>query len=347
MERKMNCSQMLKSVVVLGAGSWGTCLAIHLARKGIECCLWARNDAVANSLKEVGENRKYLQGVRLPENLEITSSLKEALAGRDVILFVVPSHGFRQIANQANKILCANSQHNAVSAIVSCSKGIENETLLTMTGVMAEVMPRFQDRLSVLSGPSFADEVARELPAAVSVASKDEKTTQALQHLFATETFRVYGSSDIIGVEIGGALKNVMAIASGISDGLGFGTNARAALITRGLAEMTRMGVALGAQPRTFAGLAGIGDLVLTCTGDLSRNRHVGLRLGKGECLDEIVKSMSMVAEGVKTTRSAFFLASKHDVEMPITQSVYSILYEGKNPQQTVRELMTRPLVHE
>lgn len=338
---------MLKNVVVLGAGSWGTCLAIHLARKGVKCCLWARSDEVANSLKETRQNRKYLQGVRLPDNLEITSSLKEALTGRDVILFVVPSHGFRQIAIEANEILCANNQNHTVSAIVSCSKGVENETLLTMTGVMAQVMPMFRDRLAVLSGPSFADEVAKALPAAVSVASKYEKTTLALQHLFATETFRVYGSSDIIGVEIGGALKNVMAIASGISDGLGFGTNARAALITRGLAEITRMGVALGAQARTFSGLAGIGDLVLTCTGDLSRNRQVGLRLGKGECLDEIIKSMSMVAEGVKTTKSAYFLASKYGVEMPITQSVYSILYDDKNPQQTVRELMTRPLVHE
>ncbi len=343
----MGSQIIFNTAAVLGAGSWGTCLAIHLARKGIQCRLWARNETFADNMQKTRENKKYLKGIPLPEHLEVTSSLADALTNREIILFVVPSHGLRQIAVQVNEILCSKGCSPALSAIVSCSKGIENDTLMTMTEIMAETMPKYQNRIAVLSGPSFADEVARELPTAVSIASKETATTQSLQHMFSTETFRVYGSTDITGVEIGGALKNVMAIASGISDGLGFGANARAALITRGLAEIARMGEALGAHPRTFSGLAGIGDLVLTCTGDLSRNRQVGLKLGHGQMLNEIIASMSMVAEGVKTTKSAFFLASRYGVEMPITQSVYSILYEGKNPRDTVRELMTRPLVHE
>ncbi|PXF57043.1 MAG: glycerol-3-phosphate dehydrogenase [Deltaproteobacteria bacterium] len=343
----------MKRVGVLGAGSWGTALAVLLVNKGIKTVLWARNHEFAKQIRKSRENKSYLPGIELPAALEITSDISIAVTDKEVILFVVPSHGFREVAKQVSMALDDLSQlpnhqitksPNLPYALVSASKGIENKTLLTMTEIMEEVLPsRLSGRLAALSGPSFAQEVASSIPTAVTIAASEPKLCTGLQDLFTTETFRVYTSLDLIGVQLGGALKNVMAIASGISDGMGFGTNTRAALITRGLAEMSRLGMRLGANPLTFAGLAGLGDLVLTCTGDLSRNRQVGLKLGQGRSIEAILKEMSMVAEGVKTTNSVYAMAEKYKVEMPITNQVYRVLYQGLDPKDAVNELLTRP----
>ena len=335
----------MKRVGVLGAGSWGTALAVLLANKGIKTVLWARNQEFAKQIRESRENTLYLPGFELPAVLEITSDISKAVTDKEVILFVVPSHGLREVAKQVSIALNDLSQSpNLPYAVVSASKGIENRTLLTMTEIMEEVLPsRLSGRLAALSGPSFAQEVASSIPTAVTIAASEHKLCTGLQDLFTTETFRVYTSLDLMGVQLGGALKNVMAIASGISDGMGFGTNTRAALITRGLAEMSRLGMRLGANPLTFAGLAGLGDLVLTCTGGLSRNRQVGLKLGQGQSIDTILKEMSMVAEGVKTTSSVYAMAEKYKVEMPITNQVYRVLYKGLDPKDAVNELLTRP----
>ena len=343
----------MKRVGVLGAGSWGTALALLLANKKIKTVLWARNQEVAKQIRESRENTLYLPGFKLPAALEITSDISKAVTDKDVILFVVPSHGFRKVAKQVAMALDDLSQSpnhqitkspNLPYALVSASKGIENRTLLTMTEIMEEVLPsRLSGRLAALSGPSFAQEVASSMPTAVTIAASEHKLCTGLQELFTTETFRVYTSLDLMGVQLGGALKNVIAIASSISDGMGFGTNTRAALITRGLAEMSRLGMRLGANPLTFAGLAGLGDLVLTCTGDLSRNRQVGLKLGQGRSIDTILKEMSMVAEGVKTTNAVYAMAEKYNVEMPITNQVYRVLYQGLDPKDAVNELLMRP----
>ena len=343
----------MKRVGVLGAGSWGTALAVLLANKGNKTVLWARNQEFAKQIRESRENKSYLPGIELPAALEITSDISKAVTDKEVILFVVPSHGLREVAKQVSMALddLSKSPNHQITkspnlpyALVSASKGIENRTLLTMTEIMEEVLPsRLSGRLAALSGPSFAQEVASSIPTAVTIAASEHKLCTGLQDLFTTETFRVYTSLDLMGVQLGGALKNVMAIASGISDGMGFGTNTRAALITRGLAEMSRLGMRLGANPLTFAGLAGLGDLVLTCTGDLSRNRQVGLKLGQGRSIDTILKEMSMVAEGVKTTNSVYAMAEKYKVEMPITNQVYRVLYEGLDPKDAVNELLTRP----
>ncbi len=336
-------------VAVLGAGSWGTALAVLLAGKGIAVRLWARRPEFASELQEVRENRVYLPGVRFPETVSVTSSLAETLEGAEVLLFVVPSHGFRAVARGvAAELKLSEGGGCRIAAVVSATKGIENDTLQVMTGVLeSELPPSMRGTFAVLSGPSFADEVARDMPTAVTIASFDQELSSRLRELFSTPFFRAYSSLDVMGVQLGGAVKNVMAIAAGISDGMGLGSNTRAALITRGLAEMARLGVTLGANPLTFSGLAGLGDLVLTCTGDLSRNRFVGLELGKGRSLEEILSSMKMVAEGVKNTYSVYHLAKTHGVDMPITQCVYRILYEGYNPRAAVEELMTRPLKDE
>jgi glycerol-3-phosphate dehydrogenase (NAD(P)+) len=343
----------MKRVGVLGAGSWGTALAVLLANKGIKTVLWARNQEFAKQIRKSRKNKSYLPDIELPAALEITSDISKAVTDKEVILFVVPSHGLREVAKQVSMAIDDLSQSpnhqitkspNLPYALISASKGIENRTLLTMTEIMEEVLPsRLSGRLAALSGPSFAQEVASSIPTAVTIAASEHKLCTGLQDLFTTETFRVYTSLDLMGVQLGGALKNVMAIASGISDGMGFGTNTRAALITRGLAEMSRLGMRLGANPLTFTGLAGLGDLVLTCTGDLSRNRQVGLKLGQGQSIDTILKEMSMVAEGVKTTNSVYAMAEKYKVEMPITNQVYRVLYQGLDPKDAVNELLTRP----
>jgi glycerol-3-phosphate dehydrogenase (NAD(P)+) len=331
----------MKRVSVIGAGSWGTTLAWILASKcrdkDVEVGLWVREEEVLSEVIETRENKSFLPGVELPENIIATSSLREAIEGVDVIVCVVPSHGIRGVFKEAAEYLKSDA------IIVNASKGVEQGTLLTSREVLREILPdSFKDKVAALSGPSFAKEVSAGLPAAVSCASVHKADAAMIQELFSTPSFRVYTNTDPIGVELGGVLKNVIAIASGITDGLELGTNARAALITRGLNEISRLGVAMGGRRETFFGLSGVGDLVLTCTGVLSRNYTVGLRLGRGESMDEIVSSMKMVAEGVKTSHAVFELAKRHKIEMPITEEVVKVLYDGKAPKSAVTELMSR-----
>jgi glycerol-3-phosphate dehydrogenase (NAD(P)+) len=327
---------MSERIGVIGAGSWGTTLADLLARRGHDVTLWAYEPELAAEMRSTGINSRFLPDIPLSPRLICTHSLSETVENAALVLFVSPTQVMRGVLDQVTPYLPAGIP------LVSASKGIEVKTLLTMSQLFREVLPpsRHQE-IAVLSGPSFAREVALRMPTAVAVASGDDVARQ-VQAAFVTDYFRVYTNRDLVGVELGGAIKNVIAIAAGISDGLGFGHNTRAALITRGLAEMSRLGLAAGAQPSTFSGLAGMGDLVLTCTGDLSRNRTVGIRLGKGEPLEAILASMTMVAEGVKTTVSAWMLAQRHGVEMPIIEQVYRILYERKSARQAVLELMTR-----
>ncbi|NOX19688.1 MAG: NAD(P)-dependent glycerol-3-phosphate dehydrogenase [Nitrospirae bacterium] len=320
-------------ISVIGAGSWGTALAVLLAEKEYDVSLWVHEEDIAREMKETRVNRVYLPDVELPENIKITSSFEEALYRTRYVLCVVPTQYVRSVFKEATKYL----EEDAV--IISASKGIEKGTLLTVSGVLSEIT---HHPVAVLSGPSFAKEVIKKLPTAVTLAVKDRFLGLLLQEIFNTDYFRVYTHHDVLGVELGGALKNVIAIASGISDGLGLGLDARAALITRGLAEITRLGVKMGAEEKTFSGLSGIGDLVLTCTGALSRNYTVGVKLGKGMTLKEILAGMTAVAEGVETSVSAYELSKKMSVEMPIVEQVYLVLHHGKDPSEAVRELMTR-----
>lgn len=322
---------------VLGSGSFGTACATVLTQNFDEVRLWGRDPALIRSVNEKHENSKYLPGIELSPKLTATDDLAHALQGVELVVSAAPSHATREVMGKAVAHL-----PKAVP-IITVTKGIENETLLTMTELLEDSLPEeFHPYLAVLSGPSFAKEMVRKMPTVVTVAAHWEKVARACQSAFQTETFRVYTSKDVVGVQYGGALKNVIAIAAGISDGLGFGHNARAAIITRGLAEITRVAVRCGANPLTLSGLSGMGDLVLTCTGDLSRNRRVGLDLGKGKTLEEILAGMSEVAEGVKTARSAKQLAEKTGVEMPICEQIYCIAYEKKDPKAAVVELMTR-----
>lgn len=325
----------MSRVAVIGAGSWGTALAGLLARQGHPCVLWSRNERVARQIREERVNAEYLPDVELPRDLRVTLHWPEALDAAEFVVVAVPSHAVREIVFGA----AAHVPDGAV--LVSGTKGLEVETLDRPSQILREVFPGHPAPV-VITGPSFAWEVAHEMPTAVTAASEDEETARRVQRLFSTSRFRVYTDDDVIGAELGGALKNVIALAAGIADGLGYGHNSRAAIITRGLAEITRLGLALGARTRTFAGLSGLGDLVLTCTGDLSRNRSVGLRLGRGERLDDILTGMKMVAEGIKTTRAARRLARSTEVEMPIVEEVYTILFDGKPPEQATADLMLR-----
>jgi glycerol-3-phosphate dehydrogenase (NAD(P)+) len=332
----------MERVAVLGAGSWGTALAKLLADQGMRTALWARRPEQAAEIQGTRENRAYLPGFRLPDTLRATADMQDALAGAEMVVSVVPTHGLRDVLAQAAPLVTPGVP------VVSATKGIENESLKLVSQIFEDHWPPEMHRtLTFLGGPSFAREVAAGIPTAVSVAGKDPAVGNLVQHAFATQRFRVYYTEDVVGVELGGALKNVVAIAAGAADGLGFGHNTRAALITRGLAEVSRLALHMGANPLTMAGLSGMGDLVLTCTGDLSRNRSVGLQLGKGKSLDEILGGMTMVAEGVRTTKSAHMLAQREDVEMPITNEIYNVLYEGKSPMEAVVALMTRRLKHE
>lgn len=330
---------MAGGLTVLGAGSWGTALAGVLAGKGLPVYLCCRDPQHAARMAAERENSAYLPGFKLAPGIQPTTDLGVVAACRAVVM-AVPSHGFRSVFKRVIPHLAPDT------AIISATKGIENDSLLTMTAVMAEELaaadPSPACHLGCLAGPSFAREVAEGLPTAVTVAAASREEALFFQELFFTQRFRVYIGTDLIGQELGGALKNIIAIAAGISDGLGYGTNSRAALITRGLAEITRLGVAMGANPLTFSGLAGLGDLVLTCTGDLSRNRSVGLKLGQGMSLADILAEMRMVAEGVKTTRSARALAHRQGVEMPILEEVYLVLYEDKPCRQAVYDLLAR-----
>ncbi|MDY6848556.1 MAG: NAD(P)H-dependent glycerol-3-phosphate dehydrogenase [Thermodesulfobacteriota bacterium] len=327
------------NIAVIGAGSWGTTLADLLARKGNQVTLWAYEADLVERMSANRVNDLYLPDTVLHENLAFSSDLPQTVTDREVVLLVPPSQVM------AGLIRIAAPHFSEDVLIISASKGIETETLRMMSEVLEDELPAARhEGLTFLSGPSFAKEVAAGMPTAVVVASRDPQQVLRAQQIMSTESFRTYTNNDIIGVELGGALKNVIALAAGVADGLGFGYNSRAALITRGLAEITRLGIAKGARPDTFAGLAGMGDLVLTCTGDLSRNRSVGIELGRGRSLEEIMSGMNMVAEGVKTTLSTYRLAVKLGVEVPITEQMYRILYEGKPPRQAVSDLMARDL---
>lgn len=330
---------MVEKIGVIGAGSWGTTLADLLAKKGHDVTLWAYEPHLVAEMAETRTNSLFLPGILLNGKLRYTNSLAEAVAGRKIILVVSPSQVVRPVLREALPHL----EKDAL--LISASKGVETGTLLLVSQVYEEVLPADLLRnFAILSGPSFAREVALEMPTAIVAAAAAAGVAKRVQEVFSTGYFRVYTNNDVVGVELGGAIKNVIAIAAGISDGLGFGSNTRAALITRGLTEISRLGKAMGAEAATFAGLAGMGDLVLTCTGDLSRNRTVGINLGKGRRLQEILAEMRMVAEGVKTAESAYQLALKVGVAMPIIEAVYRILYEEKSPRSAVMELMTRDL---
>ncbi len=328
----------MSRIAVIGAGSWGTTLACLLADKGNDVSLWVYEDELAKDIKKTGINTGYLPKASLPDRISVSSRIKDVLRDAEYVVNAVPTQHTRGVFNNAAMHIPGDA------LLVNASKGIEKGTLLTVSGILAEVSGK---RAAVLSGPSFAAEVISKHPTAVTIASEDKAKGLKLQRLFSTEYFRVYTNTDVIGAELGGALKNVMAIASGISDGLGLGSSTRAALITRGLAEMTRIGVAMGAVEKTFVGLSGLGDLVLTCTGTLSRNYTVGFRLGKGERLKDILASMTMVAEGVATSESAYELSKRHDVEMPIIEQIYKVIKEDKSPLDAVKELMTRSLKSE
>jgi glycerol-3-phosphate dehydrogenase (NAD(P)+) len=327
---------------VIGGGSWGTTLAHLLAEKGFKISLWVYEAELCRIMKEKKVNTFYLPGVRLSSNISPTNSLREACSEKDFLLIVCPSQKVRGILRQCIPHL---SPH---TTIINASKGIENRSLLPLSHVVKEVLPtQYHNRVAFLGGPSFARELIRKHPTAVSLASEEKAVAKEVQSLLSTPYFRVYNSSDVIGVTLGGALKNVIAIAAGICDGLGFGYNSRAALITRGLAEMTRLGVRMGAHALTFSGLSGLGDLVLTCTSDLSRNYSLGIRLGRGEKLKNIVKGTRAVIEGVTTTRAAYQLSQKLGIEMPITHQTYLVLYRNKPPKTAVSDLMGRDLRYE
>ena len=326
-------------IAVIGGGSWGTALANHLATIGHRVVLWVYEKELVSSINEQHENTLYLKGITLHDRLTASHDMAQCVAGKGMVLLVPPSQLMRQVVTP----LVAHLEPAAT--IVSASKGIENDTLMTMSEVLEEVLrPAFTGPLVYLSGPSFAREVAGDSPTAVVAASQDRQAANSVQGVFSSETFRVYTNDDVIGVELGGSLKNVIALAAGVADGLGFGYNARAALITRGLAEITRIGLSKGGKAETFSGLAGMGDLVLTCTGDLSRNRTVGIELGKGRSLQEILDGMNMVAEGVKTTLSAYQLVRKIGVEAPIIEQMYAILYQSKDPRSAFHDLMSSDL---
>jgi glycerol-3-phosphate dehydrogenase (NAD(P)+) len=327
------------SIAVVGAGAWGTTLAAGLGERFPRVTLWVFEADLADEIRRSRENRVYLPGIPIPESVRATASLAEALADAGLILFVVPSHVFRRVATQA----AAHVHDHAV--VASATKGIEVDTLATMSDILAETLPSPERRrLGVVSGPSFAWEVANRRPTALVAASACAGVAETMQRVLASETLRVYGSLDPRGVELGGAVKNVIAIAAGIVDGLELGLNARAALITRGLAEMTRLGLAMGAEAATFAGLAGMGDLILTATGDLSRNRRLGIAIAQGRRLSDLLAESRAVAEGVNTCRSVVRLAERHQAAMPIARAVHRVLFEGQAPREAALHLMSREL---
>ncbi len=328
---------MGENVAVIGAGSWGSALATLLAANGHDVRIWSRGTEVAELINQQHENKVYLPGFALHPQLTATTSLEDALTGRSFVVMVVPSHAMRTVLEQAG------SHIGADAAVVSASKGIEDGSSKTMFEVILDCIGG-ADRIGVLSGPSFAAEVAGGQPTVVVAAARQMELAERVQRTFAGATFRVYSSTDVVGVEIGGVVKNIMAIATGVSDGLEYGLNARAALITRGLAEISRLAAALGGRPETLAGLSGIGDLVLTCTGDLSRNRQFGLRIGRGETVAEILGSMRMVAEGVRNTKAVRELASRLAIELPIVEVSYQVLYQDLPPREALGRLFSRSL---
>ncbi|MCM8795616.1 MAG: NAD(P)-dependent glycerol-3-phosphate dehydrogenase [Candidatus Omnitrophica bacterium] len=322
-------------IAILGDGGWGTTLAILLARKGFQVSLWGAFRDYVRYLNKKRINTKFLPGIKIPRNIEITDNLEWALAQKEIVVLAIPAQYLRNILKRVKK---CNGYQKAI--YLSASKGIELGTLRRMSEVVYDELGKV--KLAVLSGPTIAHEVAIGIPTACVIATKDKKIGQWLQEIFMGEHLRIYTNDDIVGVELGGSLKNVIAIACGISDGLGFGTNTKAALLARGLAEISRLGEAMGAKPSTFSGISGLGDLVTTCISPYSRNRFVGEQIGRGKALKEIIAHMEMVAEGISTTKSAYGLSRKYKVDMPITKEVYCVLYRNKSPFKAVRDLMTR-----
>lgn len=332
----------LKKVAVLVAGSWGTALARVLADNGSQVALWTRNEAQAAEINVKRTNDKYLPGAKLPEGINATTNLKEALAGVKAVLFVAPSSAMREVAKQVAPLLPKDA------LVIHATKGFELESLKRMSTVLAEELDRPEGSIVVLSGPSHAEEVVNRQPTTVVVASQNTECAETAQDLFINNSyFRVYTNPDLIGVETAGAIKNIIALGAGMTDGLGFGDNAKAALITRGLAEIARLGAAMGANPLTFAGLAGVGDLIATSTSHHSRNWRAGSLLGQGVPLEEVLKKIGMVVEGVRTTKAARALSSQFEVEMPIADQLYAVLFEGVSPEQAVGALMGRVRTHE
>lgn len=330
-------STVARRVALFGAGSWGTALSVSLAQAGRAVTLWARRPEATATMQQTRHNPTYLPDVVIPPEVTITSSLEEAAHAANMWVIATPSQAVRTLAKRLKPFVRPDL------TVVSLAKGIENQTLKTTTQVLADVLDAVPtQRIGVLYGPSHAEEVAERKPTTVVASAPDPDVAEHIQQVFMTDRLRVYVNTDVVGVEIGGSVKNVLAIAAGISDGVGYGDNAKAALITRGIAEIRRLGLAMGARPSTFAGLAGIGDLVVTCMSAHSRNRFVGEQIGKGRTLDEIESSMNMVAEGVRTTESVRDLARHHRIEMPITEAVYAILFEHKDPDHAVHDLMTR-----
>ncbi|WHZ01552.1 NAD(P)H-dependent glycerol-3-phosphate dehydrogenase [Neobacillus sp. YX16] len=331
-----------EAIAVIGAGSWGTALAMVLADNGHEVRLWSHNDSQVKEINQYHMNNKYLPEIQLPELIVGYASLCDALAGIKTVILAVPTKAIREVLGKVRTV------QNSPLTIAHVSKGIEPDSLLRISELIKEEMPReLLKAVVVLSGPSHAEEVSRRHPTTVTVSSEDMSAAEEVQDLFINHNFRVYTNPDVIGVEIGGALKNIIALAAGITDGLGYGDNAKAALITRGLAEIARLGTKMGANPLTFSGLAGIGDLIVTCTSVHSRNWRAGNLLGKGNNLEEVLDNMGMVVEGVRTTKAAYQLAQKYNVSMPITCALYDVLFNGKNAKDAVDVLMARGKTHE
>lgn len=324
-----------KNICVLGDGGWGTTLAILLANKGCSVTMWGAFPDYVEMMRSSRQNIKFLPGVKLPDSIKLTSDLEEALRNRQVVVLAVPSQHMRAI------LMMLKMEDLKGKIVVSVAKGIENTTLKTMAAVIGEVLGDVD--MAVLSGPTIALEVVNGVPTTAVLAAKNAAIASELQELFMTERFRIYANDDVTGVELGGSLKNIIAIAAGILDALGYGTNAKAALLTRGIVEMARLGTAMGARRETFYGLSGLGDLSTTCTSQYSRNRWLGEEVGRGRKMKDVLKETDMVVEGAATARSAFDLAKKYKVDMPITAEVYRVLYENKDPRQAIRDLMTRP----
>lgn len=328
----------MKNVTIVGAGSFGTALATVLDTAGNNVQIWAREKEVVDSINKDHINPAYLSDLQLPKSIKAYNDLEHCLRSQDIIVFATPSHTLREISARIKPCLSGNE------VLVTVSKGIENDTFKTMSQILIEVMEgvTYEDNIGVLYGPSHAEEVATLKPTTVVAAAYSTRTARMIQEAFLTPMFRVYINNDVIGVEIGGSVKNIMAVAAGVIDGAELGDNAKAALITRGLHEMKRMGAVMGAHPDTFSGLTGMGDLIVTCTSQHSRNRYVGQQIGLGYKLDEIIKSMNMVAEGIKTTKSVYDWAVKSGIDMPITKAVYRVLFENENPKDALNTLMTR-----
>ena len=326
-----------KKITILGAGGWGTALSVVLHHNKHNISLWEFNKDLAEKFKLNRENERFLPGIKIPSEINITSDLKEAVNEKEIVIFAVPSHVVREVAEKIKNFDVKDK------ILISAVKGVENNTLYRISEVLKDVLIDLSnDNIAVLSGPSHAEEVSRKIPTAVTIASRNTELAIHLQNVFMNPFFRVYASEDIIGVELGGSLKNVIAIAAGICDGAELGDNTKSALLTRGIAEITRLGAAMGAEPKTFSGLTGIGDLIVTCYSTHSRNRFVGEQIGKGKKLHDIQKDMVMVAEGIKTAESAYQLSIKYKVETPIIEKVYNILFNNENPKNAVYELMTR-----